>query len=311
MRKFAAIALAVVMIMSLAACGQKSDTEATEATQAAQTETQVFAEPETEETVEAPEEEQPSVGMPNPMAQVEADVAFPTELGIYIDAHKLPVYPDAMFIIAGDMADVRFTLENVEGEDVEYCLRATKNAENAEMMHGIFDENIEEINTVEAGFDADKCNVKEMYSKSADTNICTWEWNDTFFSLTYSGVISQMQFAEVMDSVLMATGMGSDFEWYSLEPDNQIITFHLLEKDGEKYDFEISDKNVIDSLTFEHTADDPSWQSNIGEFAGSFKAFNGAGEATITFTSGDKVRSVDIKVSDDNSLEVVSDKKEN
>ena len=187
--------VSVILIMSLAAlaafalagCQQKAEaeTEETEAAEAGET--------------------KKGVTMPNPMVGVEDDEAFEKELGIKLDTDKLPVEPSEMYIIGENLADVRFTLPNVENEDIEYCLRATKEADKAETMHGVYDSDMEEVNTIETEVDGETTSVKELYANTESTYIYMWQWGEVYFSLTYKGTVSQMQLAEILDSCMAAT----------------------------------------------------------------------------------------------------------
>ncbi len=163
-------------------------------------------------TEEAPAEENVAVGeeaapeetmfgLPNPMVPVTDPAEFEMVLGIPIDPSALSLETEC-FIISGQMADVRWHRDNVNGEDTELCLRATKNSELAPYMHGIYDDHMSEPVVTHT----EEADVTFTDALTEKIGICTWSSGDTFYSLTYDLGLSQMSLAAVLDACMMATG---------------------------------------------------------------------------------------------------------
>ncbi|GEM_PF-5482977 len=145
------------------------------------------------------------VGMANPMVEVTGSSEFKDKLGIAIDSSKLHV-PPKMFIIDNKVADIIMNETNVDGEPVEYRLRATKDAGLAPTMHGIYDE-LTDVGTVDMEFGSTKVKIDQKETKDKKTSVHTWQVGDVYYSLTINNSHSQMQYAEVMDSIFAAIGV--------------------------------------------------------------------------------------------------------
>lgn len=154
--------------------------------------------------------EQQNVGMPNPIVLVNDDEEFSEQLGIAIDKTKLPAAPE-MSIIAGKMAQCDFCLTNVENVEVTCSLRATKDGEMAENMHGIYDEDMSEPVVISQEFGDETIDYTCLYANTEGYTIYTWTSSDgVHYSLTFDGEMSQMQIGAVLDAVMIATGIAGE-----------------------------------------------------------------------------------------------------
>ena len=207
MKKFLCITLAAVMVLSLltACSGNAAVTET-----AAETAAEAAAE------TEAGTEQM--AGLANPMVEVEDPTDFEDQLGIYIDPNEI-TDDYKMFIIDGKLAHVVWTQKNVENEDVELVLRATKDPEIAPTMHGIFG-NISEPAVITDEYGKPLPNLKQMTCDNY--TIYTWKIGDTFYSLTYDKGMSGNAMSSVLDCVALAIGatdMGNEVYPFEEEVD--------------------------------------------------------------------------------------------
>lgn len=223
MKHLLKLIITVCLVFCLTACGENrepaaapaaenaAETAAVQTTAApAATEAQTTAAPAaTEAQTEASAAATtavPSAGMANPM--VEADsTAIGEQLGIHIDAGQID--PGAKcFIIGGKLAHIVWTQKNVNNEDVELVLRATKDAELAPAMHGIHDADMSEPVVTEVPLTEEKqLELTFTEAKTEKVGIYTWKDGQIFYSLTYDGDMSQMALAEILDSIVLATGI--------------------------------------------------------------------------------------------------------
>ena len=150
-------------------------------------------------------DEAPISGMPNPIVPVETASEFESQLGITIIPDLMD--DDYQLSIIGDtVAQVEFDKEGVDGDPIVCTLRATKDAEAAKSLSGLYDD-MEEENTT---FTLDNGRELSVLIKIPETLPCkAYEFSigDTSYSFAYSGQMSQMLFAEVFDSVLAAIGV--------------------------------------------------------------------------------------------------------
>ena len=208
MKRILAIVTGACLVFCLAACSAAANTETsaakapeTAATEAATTAaTEAATEPATEAAVEA----EPFAGMPNPMVEVDT-YAFGEKLGIEINANQID--PGAKcFIISDKLAHIAWTQKNVNNEDVEFTLRATKDAELAPTMHGIYDSNMSEpVVTVVPLTDEKDLELTFTEAQTEKCGIYTWKDGQIFYSLSYDKDMSQMALSEVLDRVMDAT----------------------------------------------------------------------------------------------------------
>ena len=197
MKKVLCITLAAVMVLSsLTACSDNSAAVETAAPETAAPET-------TAETVaETKAETEQMAGLANPMVEISDPAEFEKQLGIHIDPKEI-TNEYKMFIIDGKLAHVVWTQKNVENEDVELVLRATKDPEIAPTMHGIFGSISEPaVITDEKGEP-----FPELKQMTCDNyTIYTWKIGDTFYSLTYDKGMSGNAMSSVLDCVAFAIG---------------------------------------------------------------------------------------------------------
>ena len=192
MKKALSIILVAAMIIVMVACAKKDNTAEITTEAAAET----AAQPETEAAKEEP------VGMINPMVEINDDKEFETQLGIKIDTSQITAQKK-LFIINKDLAHVTWKQTNVNNEEVEFTLRATRNTELGPKSHGIQGE-LTKINDIEVqGVNGP---VTITAASQGNYTIYTWKVGDTFYSLTYDKSMSQMAMAEVLDQVMFATG---------------------------------------------------------------------------------------------------------
>ena len=216
MKKIVSVILAIMIAASLCACaGKAAPKEASSGTEAAQTTAaqtaaaQTTAAPETTasaeaESAEAEEPERISAGMPNPVVEVEDCSIYEDKLGIYIDPSVITENYKA-FIIAGNLASIVWTQENGNGEETEFCLRATRDAEVAKTMHGIYDADMSEpVTTTVPLTDENDIDITFMKANTEDFGIYTWKDGQIFYSMTYDKEMSQMALSEILDRVMDA-----------------------------------------------------------------------------------------------------------
>ena len=204
MKRIFVILTAASLVFGLAACAKAPAPVTTAAPETVEETT--AAATEAAQTEAAPAEKEGFVGMANPM--VEADsTAIGEQLDIHIDAGQID--PDAKcFIISKKLAHIVWTQKNVNNEDVEFVLRATKDAELAPTMHGIHDSNMSEPVVMEVPLsDTKMLELAFTEAKTEKYGIYTWKDGQIFYSLTYNKDMSQMALAEIMDRVMDATGI--------------------------------------------------------------------------------------------------------
>ena len=156
-----------------------------------------------------------NIEIPNPIVEIQDDDVFEDRLHIEFDADDLNARDIAMSIIADQVGQAAFTLQNADGDPVEWTLRFTRDAEtgkDTQTFSGICDTDMTDPETHPyefAGDDADDPVIPlEITKTRANTegyDILTWNYGGVYYCLTIHGTYSQMQFAEVFDSVPEAT----------------------------------------------------------------------------------------------------------
>lgn len=197
MRKVLCITLALTMVFaSMTACAKKEEAAPeTVAETAAEAEAETTAET-TAETVEEP------AGLANPMVEISDPAEFENQLDIHIDPNEI-TDEYKMFIIDGKLAHVVWTEKNVENEDVELVLRATKDPELGPECHGIYGE-MSKPDVIEISLD--DYDLELTFCTCGEYSIYTWQIDDTYYSLTYNKSMSGNAMSSVLDCVMFAIG---------------------------------------------------------------------------------------------------------
>ncbi len=188
------IVAAALLTASLSGCGAKPAAETEEAVKET-------VSPVTEAAPETEASEAPLVNMPNPMVPIEFSEDFELTLSIPLKA-ELIAGETEKFIIGNDAAHVAWN------EGVNYTFRATKNAETAEGLHGIFDEKMSA--PVAAAFDAGNGKQVDVTRVKAETEgftIWTWKDGDTFYTLTADGDVPEENTKDVLGRCMYAAGI--------------------------------------------------------------------------------------------------------
>ena len=150
------------------------------------------------------------VGMANPMVETFDNNDFEKKLGIPIDTSYLPEEGRQMFVIGGSLADIRFNVTNVNGQTVECMLRGTKDAEAAknpnELIAGVYATDFTDETTIDYSADNGEITVKTVYYDAGKASLSSWDYSDAHFTFTVSDTVSQMQMAELYDSIMLAIG---------------------------------------------------------------------------------------------------------
>lgn len=164
---------------------------------------------ETESGEDIGEAEEPIANMINPMVEYPDDSSFEDELGFAIDASFLPG-DKKYFIIGKELADIRFTVPDPDGRDVECMLRGTKNDEGAanpiELIAGIYATDLDETVTIDVPVDEGEIAFNITYSEEDKLNIAYWDYNDVHYTFTAGGGLSQMTLAALYDQIMCAIG---------------------------------------------------------------------------------------------------------
>lgn len=186
-KKFVALFCVMTLCFSLAACGKSDNSESSKASNSDVT-----------ASSEDTSADEPSVGMPNPMVEVNSVDDIEKETGIKLEAKYLP--SDAvLYVISGNLVEVQSSVESVDGEEVKISLRASK--EDTSDISGVYDDNMtsseEELSNVK---------VTHRYSESLKTDIYDFEKDGVKYCYIIQGEISQMTFGELFDSVLLTCG---------------------------------------------------------------------------------------------------------
>lgn len=136
----------------------------------------------------------------NPLVRA-TDKDITDKLGIAIDSSVLPNVTGE-WIIAGSYVSIEFGTTDTEGQNVDWTLRATKDSNRVENLHGLyyddFSEAVELTETDGITFFYSDCNGGKIH-------LYTWEKNGTYYSLSYeSEFVSQMQVADALDKIVAA-----------------------------------------------------------------------------------------------------------
>lgn len=243
MKKRLSLLLAVLLAAVLTACGQKAPAET--AAPAEVTEAATEAAEETtaaQETAEA-SSEAPLVNMPNPMLPITDSEEFDLTLNIPISASVITENAE-MFIIGNNAAHIAWN------EDANLTFRATKNAEMAEMLHGIYDEKMSdpETKTFEDG-KGGKVDVTYQKAETEGFGIYSWNAEDTYYTLTADKDLSEEKETDLLDRCLYAAGL-LDFS-KTIEPLPIAFDPENLEDGIYHADFVIREPEGDGSFTFD------------------------------------------------------------
>lgn len=220
-KRLATVVMAMVLAFGmLCACDDEEETAGTE-------NVSVIS-----ETEEASSEESEAY-MANPMVEYPDDSAFADELGIAIDSSYLPGEKQ-FFIIGKKLADIRFSVSDPEGRDVECVFRATKDNEDAknpvEGIAGIYATDLDEAVDLEIPVDDGEIAFYTTYSESGNLNIAYWDYKDVHYTFTAGGGLSQMTLGALYDQLMCAIGACSmENGGKYIEPMGQIIDEFFIE----------------------------------------------------------------------------------
>lgn len=297
MKKTLSIILAALMAASLTACVTVQVTVPEEVAQELkEKEEKAKEKPGKEkagETKEAAAETKEKAELANPMKEIEDSAQFEEQLGIRIDPDML--YSESrMFITNGEFAEVQFAFNNPMGEEVTVTLRATKDPEVGKQLSGVYEE-LKEVNTFDYAGVNRYITIRHEMNEAGDLNVYTWENDNTFYSAVIKGNPSQMEVAEVMDSIMAAVGelreSMTDTAWYELSADDTILTVRLRSNPttGYQWSYKIGDPVSVEEVTSEYVEDqhEDGMVGVGGTWVCSFRVITKEDRKTdITFTYG-------------------------
>lgn len=293
MKKTFSLILAAVLVLGLAACGKKKEAETTVPAVPVPTMTQAAA-----ETTAA------AAGLANPMVEITDSAEFGQGLGIDIEADLL--YSEAkMFITDGRVAECQFSFENVMGENVECTLRATKDEAVAENLSGVYDNTLTEVNRLSYSSPEGTFEITVSENAAQDTLIYTWNLGDIWYSVLFRGRPSQVEVAEVMDSVMLATGIDTESfvypeeeteaaaeDWYGLNEDGTVLTVRLAGNatTGYQWTYKILDETSLELIEEGYKED---------AHAGGLVGVGGVWQVSFKATGADKRDNYDMYCAND------------
>lgn len=139
--------------------------------------------------------ENSSTTIANPLVPVASVSEFESKLGIAFDENYIP--EDAnLTIIAGNLAEIKYFEDNVNDEEVEVTLRASKNT--SEDISGVYDENMtsSELSLYNVDF-------TERISESTGYEIYDFEKDGVKYCFMVHGEVSQMMMGELLDRTML------------------------------------------------------------------------------------------------------------
>ena len=130
--------------------------------------------------------------------QVWDDDMFEQILGIEFDVGDLNGGNVAMRIVDGNIGEVSYTLQNVNGDNVRWTIRFTRNQgyASAGILSGIPES--------EMSAPLDLSQELSMRQLSAGGDLYFWKQGTSRFCLFIDGLYSNMQFAAQMDEIMEA-----------------------------------------------------------------------------------------------------------
>jgi len=193
--------------------------------------------------------------MKNPMVEITDSAQFNEQLGIPIDPGML--FSEAkMFITFGEFAECQFSFNNIMGDEVKCILRATKNPEVGEHFSGIY-EKLTKVNDISYDGKNGVLKIQLESNEAGDISVYSWQADDTWYSFVIKGKPSQMEVAEVMDSVMAATYQVKE-PWFELSSENRILTVRLRSNPttGYQWSYKIGDPASVEEVTSEYIEDE-------------------------------------------------------
>lgn len=159
------------------------------------------------ESNEATEEEIATIA--NPVVSIEDDAEYEKQLGIKWDTSYIPAEVSRS-IIGGKVAQAVFAVENVDGDEVEITLRGTKDEELAanpvELLAGIYSSNLSAPVPVNVAVDDGDIVFTKVSDKENNIDISYWTYDGVNYTVSDDGDLSQMELAEIGDSIMAVIG---------------------------------------------------------------------------------------------------------
>ncbi|MGI6174037.1 MAG: hypothetical protein ACOYI8_09110 [Christensenellales bacterium] len=152
----------------------------------------------------------------NPIVEVHDDDAFEDALDIEVDVDDLFEKAPEMSIISDKIGQIAFATENPDGDAVRWTLRFTRDEAfdgDVELFAGVYADDFVASDPFDYTYtDSDDDDdddddtitfpVTQMTSEGENTAVYFWNHRGTYYALTVAGNPSNMQFAEVFDSVM-------------------------------------------------------------------------------------------------------------
>lgn len=198
--------MAVSMLALLTACGGRPETVSETASAYDLGSTSEADVPFRTEPVETVDEENgvTTVSIANPFVEA-TDSEITSELNIPMDSSFIAGV-ETEYIVGKTFAQIDFMREDVNGNNVGWTLRATRDADEAENLHGLYFDDFSE--PVLLGGDGMGVELTFRSCGGDKWNIYSWNNDGIYYTLTHDGpAVSQMQTAAVLDEVLAAVGI--------------------------------------------------------------------------------------------------------
>lgn len=134
--------------------------------------------------------------------QVWDDDEFEQRIGIDFDGDDLNGGDVRMSIIDGNIGEVSYLLENVNGENVRWTVRFTRNQgyASAGILSGIPESEMSE--PLDLSGNGINLTLRAVYSRGTD--VYFWNEGRNCYCLIIGGLYSNMQFAAQMDQIVEA-----------------------------------------------------------------------------------------------------------
>ncbi|HOO29048.1 MAG TPA: hypothetical protein PLU43_11340, partial [Lachnospiraceae bacterium] len=141
--------------------------------------------------------------IPNPMVEITDASVFSDKLGITLDPDCLNENT-TMYIIGERLAEIDYTVTNVEGEAVSCTLRAAKATEHWDNLCGVYDEMTE--TTEEYACNETSITVIHKTPKTEPVEIYEFTYQNIRYCFMYSGKLSNLLTNELINGVFCAIG---------------------------------------------------------------------------------------------------------